>query len=117
MMKRMNNADFHKFLTEFSDAVAKGKYKKMPYDKYRTFRNWRNISIDVVLEHYTNLNGERVQRIRISPDGPDEYEFYIDDGSFGNFCYDYLKKEEPKVHPDEKKQYKIHIHLDHLEKF
>ena len=108
MMKRMNNADFHKFLTEFSDAVAKGKYKKMPYDKYRTFRNWRNISIDVVLEHYTNLNGERVQRIRISPDGPDGYEFYIDDGSFGNFCYDYLKKEEPKVHPNEKKQYDIY---------
>ena len=108
MMKRMNNADFHKFLTEFSDAVAKGKYKKMPYDKYRTFRNWRNISIDVVLEHYTNLNGERVQRIRISPDGPVGYEFYIDDGSFGNFCYDYLKKEEPKVHPDEKKQYDIY---------
>ena len=108
MMKRMNNADFHKFLTEFSDAVAKGKYKKMPYDKYRTFRNWRNISIDVVLEHYTNLNGEKVQRIRISPDGPDGYEFYIDDGSFGNFCYDYLKKEEPKVHPNEKKQYDIY---------
>lgn len=108
MMKRMNNADFHKFLTEFSDAVAKGKYKKMPYDKYRTFRSWRNISIDVVLEHYTNLNGERVQRIRISPDGPDGYEFYIDDGSFGNFCYDYLKKEEPKVHPEEKKQYDIY---------
>lgn len=108
MMKRMNNADFHKFLTEFSDAVAKGKYKKMPYDKYRTFKNWRNISIDVVLEHYTNLNGERVQRIRISPDGPDGYEFYIDDGSFGNFCYDYLKKEEPKVHPEEKKQYDIY---------
>lgn len=108
MMKRMNNADFHKFLTEFSDAVAKGKYKKMPYDKYRTFRNWRNISIDVVLEHYINLNGKRVQRIRISPDGPTEYEFYIDDGSFGNFCYDYLKKEELKVHPDEKKQYDIY---------
>lgn len=108
MMERMNNADFHKFLTEFSDAVAKGKYKKMPYDKYRTFKNWRNISIDVVLEHYTNLNGERVQRIRISPDGPDGYEFYIDDGSFGNFCYDYLKKEEPKVHPNEKKQYDIY---------
>ena len=109
MMKRMNNADFHKFLTEFSDAVAKGKYRKMPYDKYRTFRSWRNISIDVVLEYYTNLNGERVQRIRISPDGPNGYEFYIDDGSFGNFCYDYLKKkEEPKVHPEEKKQYDIY---------
>ena len=109
MMERMNNADFHKFLTEFSDAVAKGKYKKMPYDKYRIFRSWRNISIDVVLEHYANLNGERVQRIRISPDGPNGYEFYIDDGSFGNFCYDYLKKkEEPKVHPEEKKQYDIY---------
>ena len=108
MMKRMNNADFHKFLTEFSDAVAKGKYRKMPYDKYRTFRNWHNISIDVVLEHYTNLNGDRVQRIRISPDGPNGYEFYIDDGSFGNFCYDYLKKEEQKVHPNEKKQYDIY---------
>ena len=108
MMKRMNNADFHKFLTEFSDAVAKGKYKKMPYDKYRTFRGWHNISIDVVLEYYTNLNGERVQRIRISPDGSDGYEFYIDDGSFGNFCYDYLKKEEQKVHPNEKKQYDIY---------
>ena len=108
MMKRMNSADFYKFLTEFSDAVAKGKYKKMPYDKYRTFRNWRNIFIDIVLEHYTNLNGQRVQRIRISPDGPTGYEFYIDDGSFGNFCYDYLKKEEPKVHPDEKKQYDIY---------
>ena len=108
MMKRMNSADFYKFLTEFSDAVAKGKYKKMPYDKYRTFRNWRNIFIDIVLEHYTNLNGQRVQRIRISPDGPTGYEFYIDDGSFGNFCYDYLKKEEPKVHPNEKKQYDIY---------
>ena len=104
MMKRMNNADFHKFLTEFSDAVAKGKYKKMPYDKYRTFRSWHDTPVDVVLEHYTNLNGSTVQRIRISPDGPTGYEFYIDDGSFGNFCYDYLKKkEEPKVHPDEKK--------------
>jgi hypothetical protein len=31
------------------------------------------------------------------------------DGSFGNFCYDYLKKkEEPKVHPNEKKQYDIY---------
>jgi hypothetical protein len=31
------------------------------------------------------------------------------DGSFGNFWYDYLKqKEEPKVHPEEKKQYDIY---------
>jgi hypothetical protein len=108
-MCRLNNAEFHKFLSEFSEEVSKGRYKKMPYDKYRTFRNWHGISVDVVLEHYTNLNGDRVQRIRISPDGPTGYEFYIDDGSFGNFCYDYLKKkEEPKVHPDEKKiQYDI----------
>ena len=108
MMKRMSNADFHKFLTEFSDAVAQGKYKKMPYDKYRTFRNWRNTSVDVVLDSYTNLNGNIATRIRISPEGPTGYEFYIDDGSFGNFCYDYLKKEEPKVHPEEKKQYDIY---------
>ena len=109
MMKRMTNAEFHKFLNEFSEEVSKGRYRKMPYDKYRTFRNWHDTSVDVVLEHYTNLNGNRVQRIRISPDGPTGYEFYIDDGSFGNFCYDYLKKkEEPKVHPDEKKiQYDI----------
>lgn len=100
MIKRMSNADFHKFLTKFSDAVAQGKYKKMPYDKYRTFRNWRNTSVDVVLDSYTNLNGNIVTRIRISPEGPTGYEFYIDDGSFGNFCYDYLKKEEPKVHPE-----------------
>ena len=108
-MCRLNNAEFHKFLSEFSEEVTKGRYKKMPYDKYRTFRNWHDTSVDVVLEHYTNLNGNRVQRIRISPDGPTGYEFYIDDGSFGNFCYDYLKKkEEPKVHPDEKKiQYDI----------
>ena len=108
-MCRLNNAEFHKFLNEFSEEVTKGRYKKMPYDKYRTFRNWHDTSVDVVLEHYTNLNGDRVQRIRISPDGPTGYEFYIDDGSFGNFCYDYLKKkEEPKVHPDEKKiQYDI----------
>lgn len=108
MTKRMKNADFHKFLTEFSDAVAKGKYKKMPYDKYRTFRNWHDISIDIILEYYTNLNGKEVQRIRISPDGSYGYEFYIDDDSFGNFCYDYLKKEELKVSPDEKKQYDIY---------
>ena len=108
-MCRLTNAEFHKFLSEFSEEVSKGRYRKMPYDKYRTFRNWHDTSIDVVLEHYTNLNGDRVQRIRISPDGPTGYEFYIDDGSFGNFCYDYLKKkEEPKVHPDEKKiQYDI----------
>lgn len=108
MMKRMSNADFHKFLTEFSNAVAQGKYKKMPYDKYRTFRNWHNTSVDVVLDSYTNLNGNIATRIRISPEGPAGYEFYIDDGSFGNFCYDYLKKEEPKVHPNEKKQYDIY---------
>ena len=108
MMKRMNNADFHKFLTEFSDAVAKGKYKKMPYDKYRELRKIKDVSVDVVLQSYTNLNGDTVQNIRISPDGPVGYEFYIDDGSFGNFCYDYLKKEEPKVHPNEKKQYDIY---------
>ena len=100
MIKRMSNADFHKFLTKFSDAVAQGKYKKMPYDKYRTFRNWRDTSVDVVLDSYTNLNGNIATRIRISPEGPTGYEFYIDDGSFGNFCYDYLKKEEPKVHPE-----------------
>ena len=108
MMKRMSNADFHKFLTKFSDAVAQGKYKKIPYDKYRTFRNWRNTSVDIVLDSYTNLNGNIATRIRISPEGPTGYEFYIDDGSFGNFCYDYLKKEEPKVHPNEKKQYDIY---------
>ena len=103
-MCRLNNAEFHKLLSEFSEEVSRGRYRKMPYDKYRTFRNWHNISVDVVLDNYTNLNGDRVQRIRISPDGPTGYEFYIDDGSFGNFCYDYLKKkEEPKVHPDEKK--------------
>lgn len=105
MMKRMTNAEFHKFLNEFSEEVSKGRYRKMPYDKYRTFRNWRDTSVDVVLDNYTNLNGDRVQRIRISPNGPTGYEFYIDDGSFGNFCYDYLKKEEPKVHPDENKYY------------
>ena len=108
MMKRMNNADFHKFLTEFSDAVAKGKYRKMPYDKYRELRKIKDIPVDVVLQYYTNLNGDTVQNIRISPDGPVGYEFYLDDGSFGNFCYDYLKKEEPKVHPEEKKQYDIY---------
>lgn len=108
-MCRLNNAEFHKFLSEFSEEVAKGHYRKMPYDKYRTFRNWHDTSVDVVLDNYTNLNGDGVQRIRISPDGPTGYEFYIDDGSFGNFCYDYLKKkEEPKVHPDENKiQYDI----------
>lgn len=100
MMKRMSNADFHKFLTKFSDAVAQGKYRKMPYDKYRTFRNWHNTSVDIVLDSYTNLYGDTATRIRISPDGPIGYEFYIDDGSFGSFCYDYLKKEEPKVHPE-----------------
>ena len=104
-MCRLNNAEFHKFLSEFSEEVSKGRYRKMPYDKYRTFRSWHDTSVDVVLEHYTNLNGSTVQRIRISPDGPTGYEFYIDDGSFGSFCNDYLKakKEEPKVHPDEKK--------------
>lgn len=108
-MCRLTNAEFHKFLSDFTEEVAKGHYRKMPYDKYRTFRNWHDTSVDVVLDHYTNLNGNRVQRIRISPDGPTGYEFYIDDGSFGNFCYDYLKKkEEPKVYPDEKKiQYDI----------
>lgn len=108
-MCRLTNAEFHKFLSDFAEEVAKGHYRKMPYDKYRTFRNWHDTSVDVVLDHYTNLNGDRVQRIRISPDGLTGYEFYIDDGSFGNFCYDYLKKkEEPKVHPDEKKiQYDI----------
>jgi hypothetical protein len=82
----------------------------MPYDKYRTFRNWHDTSVDIVLESYCNLKGDIVTRIRVSPDGPTGYEFYIDDGSFGNFCSDYLrkKKEEPKVHPDEKKiQYDI----------
>ena len=108
-MCRLTNAEFHKFLNDFAEEVAKSHYRKMPYDKYRTFRDWHDTSVDVVLEHYTNLNGDRVQRIRISPNGPTGYEFYIDDGSFGNFCYDYLKKkEEPKVHPDEKKiQYDI----------
>lgn len=108
-MERMTNADFHKFLNQFSEEVAKGKYRKMPYDKYRAFRNFKSPYVDVVLEFYTNLNGQITTRIRISPDGPTGYEFYIDDGSFGNFCYDYLKKkEEPKVHPDEKKiQYDI----------
>jgi hypothetical protein len=80
----------------------------MPYDKYRVFRNWHDTSVDVILEHYTNLNGNRVQRIRISPDGPTGYEFYIDDGSFGNFCYDYLtKKEKEKMHPDNKPVYDL----------
>lgn len=109
-MCRLTNAEFHKFLNDFAEEVAKGHYRKMPYDKYRTFRNWHDTSVDVVLDNYTNLNGDRVQRIRISPDGPTGYEFYIDDGSFGNFCNNYLikKKEEPKVHPDEKKiQYDI----------
>jgi hypothetical protein len=107
-MCRLNNAEFHKFLNEFSEEVSKGRYKKMPYDKYRTFRNLHDTSVDIVLDKYTNFNGDRVQRIRISPDGPTGYEFYIDDGSFGNFCYDYLKnKEEPRVHPDEKKTYDI----------
>ena len=109
MMERMNNADFHKFLTEFSDAVAKGKYKKMPYDKYRELRKIKNSVIDISVNTYTNHCGERVSRIIISPHGPVGYEFDMHDGSFGNFCYDYLKKkEEPKVHPDEKKQYDIY---------
>lgn len=109
MMERMNNADFHKFLTEFSDAVAKGKYRKMPYDKYRELRKIKDVSVDVILQLYTDLNGDTVQNIRISPDGPVGYEFDMHDGSFGNFCYDYLKKkEEPKVHPEEKKQYDIY---------
>lgn len=108
-MERMNNADFHKFLTEFSDAVAQGKYKKMPYDKYRELRKIKNSAIDVSVNTYTDRNGERVSRIIVSPYGPVGYEFDMHDGSFGNFCYDYLKKkEEPKVHPEEKKQYDIY---------
>lgn len=109
-MCRLNNAEFHKFLNDFAEEVAKGHYRKMPYDKYRTFRNWHDTSVDIALESYCNLNGDIVTRIRVSPNGPTGYEFYIDDGSFGNFCSDYLrkKKEEPKVHPDEKKiQYDI----------
>ena len=109
-MCRLTNAEFHKFLNDFAEEVAKGHYRKMPYDKYRTFRNWHDTSVDIVLESYCNLNGDIVTRIRVSPDSPTGYEFYIDDGSFGNFCSDYLrkKKEEPKVHPDEKRiQYDI----------
>ena len=109
MMERMNNADFHKFLTEFSDAVAKGKYKKMPYDKYRELRKIKNSTVDISVNIYTDYYGERISRIIVSPDGPIVYEFDMHDGSFGNFCYDYLKKkEEPKVHPEEKKQYDIY---------
>lgn len=109
MMERMNNADFHKFLTEFSDAVAKGKYKKMPYDTYRELRKIKNSAVDISVNTYTNYREERVSRIIVSPHGPVGYEFDMHDGSFGNFCYDYLKKkEEPKVHPDEKKQYDIY---------
>ena len=109
MMERMNNADFHKFLTEFSDAVAKGKYKKMPYDKYRELRKIKNSVVDISVNMYTDYNGERISRIIVSPHGPVGYEFDMHDGSFGNFCYDYLKKkEEPKVHPEEKKQYDIY---------
>ena len=110
MMERMNNADFHKFLTEFSDAVAQGKYKKMPYDKYRELRKIKNSIVDISVNTYTNHREERISRIIVAPDGPVVYEFDMHDGSFGNFCYDYLKKkEEPKVHPDEKKiQYDIY---------
>ena len=110
MMERMNNADFHKFLTEFSDAVAKGKYKKMPYDKYRELRKIKNSVIDISVNTYTDYRGERISRIIVSPHDSVGYEFDMHDGSFGNFCYDYLKKkEEPKVHPDEKKiQYDIY---------
>ena len=109
MMERMNNADFHKFLTEFSDAVAKGKYKKMPYDKYRELRKIKNSVVDISVNMYTDYHGERISRIIVSPHGPVGYEFDMHDGSFGNFCYDYLKKkEEPKVHPEEKKQYDIY---------
>ena len=109
MMECMNNADFHKFLTEFSDAVAKGKYKKMPYDKYRELRKIKNSVVDISVNTYTNHREERVSRIIVSPHGPVGYEFDMHDGSFGNFCYDYLKKkEEPKVHPNEKKQYDIY---------
>lgn len=109
MMERMNNADFHKFLTEFSDAVAKGKYKKMPYDKYRELRKIKNSIVDISVNTYVNYHGEQISRIIVSPHGPVAYEFDMHDGSFGNFCYDYLKKkEEPKVHPEEKKQYDIY---------
>ena len=109
MMERMNNADFHKFLTEFSDAVAQGKYKKMPYDKYRELRKIKNSTVDISINAYTNYREERISRIIVSPHGPVAYEFDMHDGSFGNFCYDYLKKkEEPKVHPEEKKQYDIY---------
>ena len=110
MMERMNNADFHKFLTEFSDAVAQGKYKKMPYDKYRELRKIKNSTVDISVNTYTDYREERISRIIVSPHGPVAYEFDMHDGSFGNFCYDYLKKkEEPKVHPDEKKiQYDIY---------
>ena len=108
MMKRMNNADFHKFLTEFSDAVAQGKYKKMPYDKYRELRKIKNSVVDISVNTYVDYHGEQISRIIVSPYGPVGYEFDMHDGSFGNFCYDYLKKEEPKVHPEEKKQYDIY---------
>lgn len=109
MMERMNNADFHKFLTEFSDAVAKGKYKKMPYDKYRELRKIKNSTVDISVNTYVDYHGEQISRIIVSPHGPVGYEFDMHDGSFGNFCYDYLKKkEEPKVHPEEKKQYDIY---------
>ena len=109
MMERMNNADFHKFLTEFSDAVAKGKYKKMPYDKYRELRKIKNSTVDISVNTYIDYHEGVISRIIVSPDGPAGYEFDMHDGSFGNFCYDYLKKkEEPKVHPEEKKQYDIY---------
>jgi hypothetical protein len=75
MMERMNNADFHKFLTEFSDAVAQGKYKKMPYDKYRELRKIKNSTVDISVNTYTNHREERVSRIIVSLHGPVGYEF------------------------------------------
>ena len=107
-MERMTNAEFHKLLNDFSKAVAEGNYKKMPYDKYRELRKIKNSAVDISVNTYTDYHGERISRIIVSPDGPVGYEFDMHDGSFGNFCYDYLKKEEPKVHPNEKKQYDIY---------
>ena len=108
-MERMTNAEFHKLLNDFSKAVAESNYKKMPYDKYRELRKIKNSVVDISVNTYTDYHGERISRIIVSPHGPVGYEFDMHDGSFGNFCYDYLKKkEEPKVHPNEKKQYDIY---------
>ena len=92
-MKRVSQEEMNKWLTEFTGAVEKGTYKRIPYPVWRRLKTLKAC--------YPAFEGDAMTgQICIAlhtPDGSVIEDFPVDDGSFGAFLTAKLHSKEGEI--------------------